>query len=299
MEAENERLMSDHGKVVAEMQQSYAKERVHVEQVERQLTELYKKVQEKDDLVKSYEGRLKQLAQLEEERDAWRRKADGTPTLTVLRQELANTKTSYEQELTTLRQRVAQSSAALAEKDERIADFEGRVRDVTAKGVRWEEDRVELQNTVADLQQQLKDADAQVAEWKQKARSAAATATSEDDEEDSERIRQRIRRDFDRLRQMGAAEDPYDLLGVERPAASLSESLHPAADLADVTSASASNENVTSSDFSERCDACHSAQKDLEYFKSLIGHLQKKIRGLEEKHDSTSTNYEKASHRRK
>lgn len=83
------------------------------------------------------------------------------------------------------------------------------MRDVTAKGVRWEEDRVELQNTIADLQQQLKDADAQVGEWKQKARSAAATASSDEDDEDSEKMRQRIRRDFERLRQMGAAGDPY------------------------------------------------------------------------------------------
>lgn len=37
MEAENERLMSDHGKVIAEMQQSYAKERIHADQVQRQV----------------------------------------------------------------------------------------------------------------------------------------------------------------------------------------------------------------------------------------------------------------------
>lgn len=155
--------------------------------------------------MRSYDARLKEMAQLEAERDAWKKKADGTPTLSVLRQELANTKTAYEKELETLRHRTTLSTATLGEKDDRIADLEGRVRDVTAKGVRWEEERVELQNTVADLQNRLKAAEAQVVEWKRK----AANAVGDVEEEDSVSIRQRIRRDFDRLRELDGTADPY------------------------------------------------------------------------------------------
>uniref|UniRef100_A0A914Q316 Uncharacterized protein n=1 Tax=Panagrolaimus davidi TaxID=227884 RepID=A0A914Q316_9BILA len=44
-EIEREKMLADHGAVLAEMQMRYAKERTHGEQMEKQIAELYKKLQ--------------------------------------------------------------------------------------------------------------------------------------------------------------------------------------------------------------------------------------------------------------
>lgn len=61
IEADRERELSDHGSVLAEMQQRYAKEKVSAENAHKQLVELYKKLQDKEELPLHFKTKEKEF----------------------------------------------------------------------------------------------------------------------------------------------------------------------------------------------------------------------------------------------
>jgi hypothetical protein len=92
MQAAQERSMTEHGLVLAEMQQQYGKEKRNSENLGKQITEMSQRLAAKDELLKRMDAQLKSMPKLEQEMEALRKKAEMTPTARIIRDELANVK---------------------------------------------------------------------------------------------------------------------------------------------------------------------------------------------------------------
>ncbi|CAK5055652.1 unnamed protein product [Meloidogyne enterolobii] len=89
---ELERATTEHGMMLAEMQQQYGREKRRSENLENQITEMSQRLALKDDLLKRAEIQLKEIPKLEQEINALRKKAELTPSVCVIRDELENVK---------------------------------------------------------------------------------------------------------------------------------------------------------------------------------------------------------------
>lgn len=96
MQSTQERAMTEHGMVLAEMQQQYGKEKRHSENLGKQMTEMSQRLAAKDELLKRMETQLKSMPKMEKEMESLRRKAEMTPTARVIQDELANVKVRFE-----------------------------------------------------------------------------------------------------------------------------------------------------------------------------------------------------------
>lgn len=141
-------MLADHGAVLAEMQSRYAKERVHSEQMEKQIAELYKKIQ-------SGEENLKKFKKMEKEIAEWKQKAEGTPSVRVLREELENVKKQHAQDLAALTERYSRNSNLREDKDARIASLEHRVQELTEESVQTIKEKTVLLNAIDELEKKL------------------------------------------------------------------------------------------------------------------------------------------------
>lgn len=102
------------------------------------------------------ELKLKDMAKLESEMLHWKKKAETTPTVQLLREELANAKASYEKELSIIIGRYSLNANELGEKESRIAHLEERIRELTEKSATREQENVELNNVITELGSKLK-----------------------------------------------------------------------------------------------------------------------------------------------
>uniref|UniRef100_A0A914Y4S5 GRIP domain-containing protein n=1 Tax=Panagrolaimus superbus TaxID=310955 RepID=A0A914Y4S5_9BILA len=247
-EIEREKMLADHGAVLAEMQTRYAKERTHAEQMEKQIADVYKKLQ-------NAEEQNKKMKLLEKEVAEWKHKAEGTPSVRVLREELENVKKAHKQEIETIQQRYNQSGKLDGDKNSRIAALEQRVQELTEEGATTMQEKADLLNAIESLEKNL----------------------------------QFLMKESDSLkkaqRRLSMEVDDKCLSLPKMGSTNFYESSLPT-----VESQTALSDNET---FGSNCNGCESAQKDLSYFKSLIGHLQKKLRTLEGSHDSMKKDHEK------
>ncbi|VDD95021.1 unnamed protein product [Enterobius vermicularis] len=99
IEEDRERELTDHGSVLAEMQQRYAKERANAAQMERQIAELYKKLHEKETNSsfneEKYASLVAEMNAVKDEKEKWRSKAEKTLTVQMLESELENLKVQF------------------------------------------------------------------------------------------------------------------------------------------------------------------------------------------------------------
>lgn len=154
-EAEREKILSEHGSIVGEIQQRYTKERIHSEKMEKQVTELSKRLQEKDEQLQRKETRLKEATKMEQELQYWKKKAEMTPSAQVLKGELENLKAFYENEFATLRNRHAINFGISDEKDSRIMDLENKVKELTSECAVVEREKFKLGDLVEEMQNKL------------------------------------------------------------------------------------------------------------------------------------------------
>lgn len=147
-EIEREKMLADHGAVLAEMQMRYAKKRTHGEQMEKQIAELYKKLQ-------ISEEQNKKVKLLEKECQEWKQKAEGTPSVRVLREELENVKKAHKQEIETIQQRYNQNEKMENDKNSRIASLEQRVQELTEESATTMQEKSDLLNAIESLEKKL------------------------------------------------------------------------------------------------------------------------------------------------
>uniref|UniRef100_A0A914VNF1 GRIP domain-containing protein n=1 Tax=Plectus sambesii TaxID=2011161 RepID=A0A914VNF1_9BILA len=139
-QTEREAEQDDHGAVLNEMQTRFAKERTKGEQMERQIAELYKKLQEKSDEPFAFQD---QIAELNAEVDRLRaelkeasEKAEMTPTLQSLREQIEQLRMQHHSALEEERGRAVTSATELAaageQRENRVGALETRLADQSA-----------------------------------------------------------------------------------------------------------------------------------------------------------------------
>uniref|UniRef100_A0A915E9U7 GRIP domain-containing protein n=1 Tax=Ditylenchus dipsaci TaxID=166011 RepID=A0A915E9U7_9BILA len=218
------------------------------------------------------EAKLRQVNKMEAEIQMLRKKAEATPTAQVLREELVNMKLVYEEELASIRNRHTMSSSVLNDKDSRIVHMENRVKELTEQGAAAEQQKVELENTIEELRRQL----AFISTKHEKLKQSIVPSISvlkHDDNTDLVSLANQLK-----LAAQPLGIDLYELLlelTVDQ-SKELDPLRQPSPDASDVSN----------------CDSCETFQKEVLYFKSLIGHLQKKLDCLEEGHEASKRNNE-------
>ncbi|KAI1730647.1 GRIP domain-containing protein [Ditylenchus destructor] len=295
LEADREKIMSEHGALVSEVQQRYTKERIHSEKIEKQVTEMSRRLQEKDELLQSMESRIKEVGRMEYEIQALRKKAEATPTAQVLREELSNLKALYEDELSTIQNRHAVSSSLLSEKDTRISSLENRTKQLTEQNVTSEQQKAELQNTIEDLRRQLHFVSANYEKFKKSV--LPSTVIQKEPNEhcaDVVELTSKIKNTYLQLKTLSPSINFYDVLELEKPTQKLAEPRSAQLTSEELT-VSESLSRPPSSNDTTFCTSCESSQKEVTYFKSLINHLQRKLDNLEASHDSSKRSHTEAS----
>uniref|UniRef100_A0A7E4VSW4 GRIP domain-containing protein n=1 Tax=Panagrellus redivivus TaxID=6233 RepID=A0A7E4VSW4_PANRE len=267
-ENDKERMLADHGAVLAEMQSRYAKEHTHAEQLERQLTEQYKNLA-------AAEQKLGKVKELEAQVAEWKTRAEGTPSVRVIREELENTKKAHAQELASLKAKYAARDNIRDDKDSRIVALEQRIRELTEESVATMQEKAELMSAMDQLEKKLnflmKESDS--------LKKAQRRLSMEVEEGTTE---ERLIECYKQCIKEKPGFDIYEILKLPLPYFHNSE--RPAS--------AVPPESQSDTDAPSHCHTCELAQKDLSYFKNLIGHLQKKLRTLESSHDLMKKDHE-------
>ncbi|CAI4227040.1 unnamed protein product [Auanema sp. JU1783] len=147
IEMGRESELTDHGNVLAEMQQRYAKEKISAENAQKQLVELYKKLQEKSDLPTQFKTKEKELqdkiSEMKKEIEEWKAKAERSPTVQLLQDQMANMKIELEKELEE-RLSLGKSSSSLDKQvNSRICELEEATQRLTERVAECEREKYE------------------------------------------------------------------------------------------------------------------------------------------------------------
>uniref|UniRef100_A0AC34R6N2 ER membrane protein complex subunit 6 n=1 Tax=Panagrolaimus sp. JU765 TaxID=591449 RepID=A0AC34R6N2_9BILA len=263
-ENEKEKMLADHGAVLAEMQARYAKERQHSEQMEKQIAELYKKIQ-------AGEENLKIIQKLEKEVRDWKQKAEGTPTVRILREELENAKKQHSQDLAALKERYSRTSTLQEDKDARIASLELRVQELTQENVQTIKEKADLMSAIDELERKFEFLSAESENLKK----AQRRLSMEVDDDTS--LEQKLAETYSEILKINPSFNVYECLKLSRSS---------------VTPEPLSEGVLSEPESIGHCNSCESAQKDLSYFRNLIGHLQKKLKTLESSQDFMKKDHE-------
>ncbi|CAJ0610227.1 unnamed protein product [Cylicocyclus nassatus] len=149
MEADRERELTDHGKVLAEMQSRFAKEHQSFEAGARESAALSKKINQKEDALNQMKAReaelVRQVSLLSKEVKELTEKAYQVPSIQILKDELTNLKVDHARELQDAVTKTKHSTQL--EEQERastkIAELEERTMNLLETVARSEEARSE------------------------------------------------------------------------------------------------------------------------------------------------------------
>uniref|UniRef100_A0A915B9S6 GRIP domain-containing protein n=1 Tax=Parascaris univalens TaxID=6257 RepID=A0A915B9S6_PARUN len=306
IEEDRERELADHGSVLAEMQQRYAKERANCEQMERQITELYKKLNQHEEVPLELEtklGELKsELKAANEEAAFWKAKAEKTPTVQMLESELQHLKEGSQNEISQLKLRIL--SAENPERQARLDELEKRVRDMTA--------------TLGDLERSRSDERHRLEELKRKNEHLQVENTALKKELEGQRVERSEDAEFlqkkfielaQKLRVIDSKINLYDLLNLEKPSTEQMKQYEQLKDEFERYKMKA-QAVLKSRDLPEgcldgremprallqpllgECSSCASADADLRHMRSVIASLHEKLHTLQLDHANAKRDHE-------
>uniref|UniRef100_F1KS27 GRIP and coiled-coil domain-containing protein 1 n=1 Tax=Ascaris suum TaxID=6253 RepID=F1KS27_ASCSU len=306
IEEDRERELADHGSVLAEMQQRYAKERANCEQMERQITELYKKLNQHEEVPLVLEtklGELKsELKAANEEAAFWKAKAEKTPTVQMLESELQHLKEGSQREISQLKLRI--SSAENPERQARLDELEERVRDMTA--------------TLGDLERSRSDERQRFEELRRKNEHLRAENTALKKELEAQRLersgdaeflRERFIELAQKLRMDNSKINLYDLLNLEKPSAEQmkryeqlkdeferyklkAQAVLKSRDLPEGCLDGREMPRASSQPLLGECSSCASADAELRHMRSVIASLHEKLHTLQLDHANAKRDHE-------
>nr|CAD2205766.1 unnamed protein product [Meloidogyne enterolobii] len=316
---ELERATTEHGMMLAEMQQQYGREKRRSENLENQITEMSQRLALKDDLLKRAEIQLKEIPKLEQEINALRKKAELTPSVCVIRDELENVKANSEQEVATLRTRYAMQSAQMRERDSRIEQLEKRLQEISEKYAFAEHKSNCVGEKCAELEKELamnleKIRSLEDERRKQKLNYALEV---EPESENVDKLIEHFNALFKQIRELRPDLDIAAVLPsefsptthfnqqvVESPSLTNSEDhiitsdrLSPGLLGANSPGISRNTSSVSLSAVGVvgYCDSCMASRRELNVFKSRIAQLQGKLGTLEINHEKTKREHESAA----
>uniref|UniRef100_A0A914HF02 GRIP domain-containing protein n=1 Tax=Globodera rostochiensis TaxID=31243 RepID=A0A914HF02_GLORO len=283
-----EKAMTEHGMVLAELQQQYSKEKKHAELLEKQITEMSQRLASKDELIKRVEVRLKLMGHLEQEIETLRKKAELTPTVRVIKDELINVK-----ELSVFRTRNAINETQLREKDAERRGIELEAKVAESDQLRAKK-ALEKDNTLKTEEEEVSAMD--------RFRALYHELLKQQPDLDPIAALFHVASSPDPRRPLssnsGVHSNILDYLGnssstpvppfcSESPSRNESSASLNVLNTVEPPHAATNEENP--------CGFCLTSRKELDHFKSLIGHLQHKLGTLEENYERTKKQHDNAA----
>ncbi|VDO48156.1 unnamed protein product, partial [Onchocerca flexuosa] len=158
IEGDREKELSDHGSVLAALQQQYAKECVNSGQLEKQITELHQKLRDKEEASKLLEADIvflkEELSKTQNEVEFWKKRAEKTPAIQVLESELQDVKESSKNEITELKRKLMETMNN--ERENRLHELEQRLQEMSIEIGSLNRIRADLQHKVDQLEEKKK-----------------------------------------------------------------------------------------------------------------------------------------------
>ncbi|KAI6205415.1 hypothetical protein M3Y94_00789500 [Aphelenchoides besseyi] len=255
IEEEKEKMIADHGAVLASVQKRYTEEASRVQQHEKTITDLYKQIHAKDQQIQASSSVVNQFEKLQDEMLKWKKRAEQTPREVVLLQEIENLKRSHQEELELERNKRTLNKSLEVSMEARVHELESRLNELSQKNAAFEHERFELQKKIDELQNNSQETTKEL------------TSSNKDYETQTKNIKLSFLKLYGKLKHSGDF-DVYEVLGLERPTSSTA-----------ISNLSANRPNTP---MKESCEKCDATGKDLSHFKSAVTHLQKQLRLLEE-----------------
>nr|CAD2176146.1 unnamed protein product [Meloidogyne enterolobii] len=322
-QSELERAMTENGMILAEMQQQYGREKRRSENLENQITEMSQRLALKDDLLKRAEIQLKELPKLEQEIHVLRKRAELTPSVCVIRDELENVKANSEQEVATLRTRYAMQSAQMRERDSRIEQLEKRLHEISEKYAFAEHKSNGFVEKCAELEKELAMNLEKIRSLEDERRKQKLNYSlqAESESENVDKLIEHFNALFNQIRELRPDLNIAAVLPSEfSPTTHFNQQVR--AQMAESPSLTNSEDHIITSDrlspgllgvnspeISRNtssvslsaaggvgyCDSCLASRRELNVFKSRIAQLQGKLGTLEINHEKTKREHESAA----
>uniref|UniRef100_A0A914MC73 GRIP domain-containing protein n=1 Tax=Meloidogyne incognita TaxID=6306 RepID=A0A914MC73_MELIC len=318
-QSELERAMTEHGMILAEMQQQYGREKRRSENLENQITEMSQRLALKDDLLKRAEIQLKELPKQEQEIHALRKRVELTPGVCIIRDELENVKANSEQEVANLRTRYAMQSAQMRERDSRIEQLEKRLHEISEKYAFAEHKSNGVAEKCGELEKELAMNLEKIRSLEDERRKQRLNYSLEveSESEDVDKLIEHFNALFKQIRELRPDLNIAAVLPSE-----LSPTTHFNQQIAESPSLTNSEDHIITSDrlspgllganspgISRNtssvslsaaggvgyCDSCLAFRRELNVFKSRIAQLQGKLGTLEINHEKTKREHESAA----
>ncbi|KAI6173452.1 GRIP and coiled-coil domain-containing protein 1 [Aphelenchoides besseyi] len=266
IEEEKEKMIADHGAVLASVQKRYTEEASRVQQHEKTITDLYKQIHAKDQQIQASSSIVNQFEKLQDEMLKWKKRAEQTPREVVLLQEIENLKRSHQEELELERNKRTLNKSLEVSMEARVHELESRLNELSQKNAAFEHERFELQKKIDELQKSSPEATTK-----------QPTSSNRDYETQTKNVKLSFLKLYEKLKQSRDF-DVYEVLGLERPT--------------QPTTISNLSANRPNTPMKESCEKCDATGKDLSHFKSAVTHLQKQLRLLEESQTATKKSHD-------
>ncbi|MFH4975648.1 hypothetical protein AB6A40_002357 [Gnathostoma spinigerum] len=307
IEADREKELADNGAILNELQQKYAKERSSKESLERQIAELYKKLQERDESQNLKEKISKlnnELAESQKEIKHWREKAEKTPTIRVLESQLQNLEERSNKELEELK--LQMSTRNSDDRLSRLAELEERLSALTTQMGTCEMRRREDEMTIEVLTQRSKRLEEENLNLKK-----IADANIIPGENRETFLRRNLINHARELCELNSGNNLYEILELEQPSNKLKEQyeklhneferykLKAEAVLRSRRSEGIGISHTVSSPAFPRCPSCESSESELERLRMVIATLHEKLRNIEADQFSTKVAHDEECARMK
>ncbi|KAL3990489.1 GRIP domain family protein [Acanthocheilonema viteae] len=307
IEGDREKELSDHGSVLAAIQQQYAKECVNSGNLEKQIRELRQKLREKDEISKAFETDIvslkEELSRTQSEVEFWKKKAEKTPAIQVLESELQDVKESSKNEIAELKWKLMETMNT--ERESRLRELEQRLQELSSEIGDFNTIRTELQHQLNQLEKKNKALEDENAFLK-----ASKVAEEIDDESTNfESLKLNFVKSAEKLRNSKQTINFYELLGLDETSCEQKRRYDVLKDEfekyrlkaeAVLKSRSVKNDALENTGVSHTlsllpvndCSSCAAAEGDLRHMRAVVASLHDKLRTLEIDHAYAKNSYE-------
>ncbi|EJW86763.1 GRIP domain-containing protein [Wuchereria bancrofti] len=300
IEGDREKELSDHGSVLAAIQQQYAKECVNSEQLEKQITDLHQKLYEKEEASKVLEMDIislkEELSRTQIEVKFWQKRAEKTPAIQVLESELQDVKESSKNEIIELKRKLMDTMST--GRESRLRELEQRLQEMSIEIGDFNKIRTELQQKVDELEKKNKTLEDENAFLE-----ASKSAKEIDDASiDFKSLEQNFVEIAQKLRNSKEAINFHELLGLEEISCEQknefekcklqTEAVLKGRSVKDDALENTGTLYTLSLLPVSECSSCAVAEGDLRHMRATVAALHDKFHSLEINHANAKSSYE-------
>ncbi|VDK68852.1 unnamed protein product [Onchocerca ochengi] len=310
IEGDREKELSDHGSVLAAVQQQYAKECVNSGQLEKQITELHQKLRDKEEASKLLEADIvflkEELSKTQNEVEFWKKRAEKTPAIQMLESELQDVKESSKNEITELKRKLMEIMNN--ERENRLHELEQRLQEMSVEIGSFNRIRVDLQHKVDQLEEKNRILEDENAFFK----TSKSVKETDNESISFESLEQNFIKNAQKLRDIKQTINFYELLGLEETSREQKRHYeilknefekYKLKTQAVLKSKSVNIDCLEDTELSRtlsllpvsECSFCAAAEGDLRHMRAVVASLHDKLHSLEIDHANAKNDYEEVS----